>query len=61
MQKGTIPKPRYCQSSVLFHKRYVIIYGGMNENEIFNDWFMLDLETYEWTRLDFNLYLPPNL
>ncbi len=39
----------------------MVIYGGISDIEVYNDWHALDLETYEWRKMTINIELPLNL
>jgi hypothetical protein len=60
-QKGCIPEPRMMHNSVIYSKKYMVIYGGISDIEVYNDWHALDLETYEWRKMTINIELPLNL
>jgi hypothetical protein len=48
-------------NSVIYSKKYMVIYGGISDTEVYNDWHALDLETYEWRKMTTNIELPFNL
>jgi hypothetical protein len=54
--KGKPPSPRlYCSMNFYENGNYLIIHGGKDENNIFgalNDTFILDLEFFEWKRIE---------
>jgi hypothetical protein len=41
--------------------RYLILYGGMGEKTIFNDWYLLDCLNMSWKQMDSDLVLPLNI
>ena len=54
--KGKPPSPRlYCSMNYFEKGNYLIIHGGKDENNSFgalNDTFILDLEIFEWKRIE---------
>lgn len=51
IQFGDMPKPRQYFGYVLFANRYLVIYGGIDEQQVFNDWYLLCLNTFTWTQI----------
>jgi len=47
---GSIPPPRWCHASCLFHGHKMLIFGGWDRNDVkfFNDAYVLDFLTMEW-------------
>eukprot|EP01124_Arcella_intermedia_P024372 TRINITY_DN4084_c0_g1_i1.p1 TRINITY_DN4084_c0_g1~~TRINITY_DN4084_c0_g1_i1.p1 ORF type:complete len:415 (-),score=31.51 TRINITY_DN4084_c0_g1_i1:46-1185(-) len=53
---GDIPERRYCHSAVMHYKdpNLMILFGGWGEGEFlfFNDIHLLNLQTFQWRRID---------
>jgi hypothetical protein len=54
IQKGEAPTPRAFHCSCIIADKYLLIYGGFDESEIFNDWYILNLSTLTWKKLQPN-------
>lgn len=39
----------------------MIIYGGVSEKEVFNEWYLLDLHSKQWKKLNPSIKLPDNI
>lgn len=53
-QVGDIPPERGFHCSCLVAEKFLLVYGGFNETEIFNDWYILNLENYRWSKIQTN-------
>jgi hypothetical protein len=60
-QRGTVPSPREYHSSCMYKGRYLIIMGGNNGKQFFNDWHLLDCSNMEWATITVKNNLPPSL
>jgi hypothetical protein len=50
---GDVPPPLAGHSSTLVrlnNKNYLLVFGGGDGNELYNDVFMLDISCYQWTK-----------
>ncbi|KAK3155697.1 hypothetical protein QOZ80_2BG0206440 [Eleusine coracana subsp. coracana] len=46
------PAARYDHSAALYADQYLLIFGGSSHSTCFNDLYLLDLQTMEWSRPD---------
>ncbi|GFQ03659.1 acyl-coa-binding domain-containing protein 4 [Phtheirospermum japonicum] len=46
----TPPSPRFDHTAALHAERYLYIFGGCSHSVFFNDLYLLDLETMEWSQ-----------
>ncbi|CAI9091209.1 OLC1v1026171C1 [Oldenlandia corymbosa var. corymbosa] len=46
----TPPAPRFDHAAALHAERYLLIFGGCSHSIFFNDLYVLDLETLEWSQ-----------
>ncbi|XP_062220794.1 acyl-CoA-binding domain-containing protein 4 isoform X2 [Phragmites australis] len=46
------PAPRYDHSAAVYAKQYLLIFGGSSHSTCFNDLYLLDLQTLEWSQPD---------
>jgi hypothetical protein len=44
-----IPQARAFHESIFIANRYLLIYGGFNETELFNDWHIFDASSLKWS------------
>ncbi len=58
--RGVPPSPREGQCSVLFKKKYMVIYGGWSSEESFNECHILDLEEMTWLAIDKEIGVRPS-
>ena len=36
---------------MLYASRYLLIFGGMADNEVFNDFYIMDCYSFEWKKI----------
>ena len=60
-QQGLIPTERTYHASAMLLKRFLIIQGGYGENCCFNDWNLLDCETWTWKKITPSINLPQSI
>ncbi|VAI63454.1 unnamed protein product [Triticum turgidum subsp. durum] len=46
------PAPRYDHSAAVYAEHYLLIFGGSSHSTCFNDLYLLDLQTLEWSQPD---------
>ncbi|KAL6912323.1 hypothetical protein ACP4OV_001128 [Aristida adscensionis] len=46
------PAPRYDHSAAVYADQYLLIFGGSSHSTCFNDLYLLDLQTLEWSQPD---------
>ncbi|OQU85983.1 acyl-CoA-binding domain-containing protein 4 isoform X4 [Sorghum bicolor] len=46
------PAPRYDHSAAVYTDQYLLIFGGSSHSTCFNDLYLLDLQTLEWSQPD---------
>ena len=46
-----LPPPRRGHSSFLFHDRYLVIFGGVDDKTLYNDLWRFDISSRTWTPL----------
>uniref|UniRef100_A0A803N7P4 Acyl-CoA-binding domain-containing protein n=1 Tax=Chenopodium quinoa TaxID=63459 RepID=A0A803N7P4_CHEQI len=44
------PSPRYDHAATVHAERYLLVFGGSSHSTCFNDLYVLDLETMEWSQ-----------
>ncbi|XP_021743237.1 acyl-CoA-binding domain-containing protein 4-like isoform X2 [Chenopodium quinoa] len=44
------PSPRYDHAAAVHAERYLLVFGGCSHSTCFNDLYVLDLETMEWSQ-----------
>lgn len=50
--KGDIPSPREGHSACMFDNKYMIIYGGWNGEETFDDCYLFEVATKTWIKVE---------
>jgi len=58
--RGNTPSPREGHSACLFDDRYIIIYGGWNGEETFNDCYLYDIPQRNWISITKRLGTEPS-
>uniref|UniRef100_M8BYW6 Acyl-CoA-binding domain-containing protein 4 n=1 Tax=Aegilops tauschii TaxID=37682 RepID=M8BYW6_AEGTA len=46
------PAPRYDHSAAVYAEHYLLIFGGSSHSTCFNDLYLLDLQSLEWSQPD---------
>ncbi|KAG2655086.1 hypothetical protein PVAP13_1NG552300 [Panicum virgatum] len=46
------PTPRYDHSAAIYADQYLLIFGGSSHSTCFSDFYLLDLQTLEWSQPD---------
>jgi len=57
--KGEIPSPREGHSACLFSERYMVVYGGWDGSQIFNDCYLFDIPHRVWIKVQNKLEAQP--
>jgi len=58
--RGNIPSPREGHSACLFDERYIVIYGGWNGEETFNDCYLFDIPQRNWISITKKIGMEPS-
>mmetsp|Transcript_11489 Transcript_11489/g.43122 ORF Transcript_11489/g.43122 Transcript_11489/m.43122 type:complete len:1040 (-) Transcript_11489:21-3140(-) len=53
------PSQRCAHTLVLWRERYLVLYGGTNENVMLDDLWIFDLDTQQWEQMTFTGQAPP--
>jgi len=57
--KGDVPTPREGHSACIFNEKYMVVYGGWDGNQIFNDCYLFDIPQKVWIKVQNKLEAQP--